>query len=79
MTDRKWRLGEDMFPEDNILDGIIFDDLILAVHCNCRHITREAVRRLYNAIIEQRLQDAAFLLENNMDEIVMRAREGRES
>ena len=32
----KWRLGEDLSVEDNMLDGITFADIILAVHHNCR-------------------------------------------
>ena len=31
--EREWRLGKDLYPEDNLLDGITFDDLILAVLC----------------------------------------------
>ena len=27
--EREWRLGKDLYPEDNLLDGITFDDLIL--------------------------------------------------
>ena len=24
--EREWKLGEDLYPEDNILDGITFDE-----------------------------------------------------
>ena len=42
-TERKrWKLGDDVSAEDNILDGFTFKDLILAVHCNCESITPEA-------------------------------------
>ena len=41
----KWRLGEDLSVEDNMLDGITFADIILAVHHNCREITPEAIRK----------------------------------
>ena len=39
----KWRLGEDMVTSDNILDSVTFDDLILAVHCNCKVVSKATV------------------------------------
>ena len=42
---KRWKLGDDVSAEDNILDGFTFKGLILAVHCNCESITPEAVRR----------------------------------
>ena len=64
MVERKWRLGEDLVTSDNLLDGVAFDDLILAVHCNCRVITPEAVRAELEEILESRKQDMMFLLES---------------
>ena len=53
-TERKrWKLGDDVSAEDNILDGFTFKDLILAVHCNCESITPEAVRREAAEILEE--------------------------
>lgn len=78
MVERKWRLGEDLVTSDNLLDGVAFDDLILAVHCNCRVITPEAVRAELEEILESRKQDMMFLLENNMDAIMAEAGKGRE-
>ena len=40
MDERKWILGDDLRPEDNLMDGITFDEIILTVHCNCRNITQ---------------------------------------
>ena len=34
MPEREWKLGEDLVTSDSLLDGLTFDDLILAVHCN---------------------------------------------
>ncbi len=78
MPDRKWKLGEDLSTCDNLLDGMTFDDLILAVHCNCRDITPNAVRKELMEIIASRKQDMIYLLEMNMDEIMAEARKGRE-
>ena len=43
MEERKWVLGDDLAACDNLLDGITFEDVILAVHCNCHVISRETV------------------------------------
>lgn len=69
-----WKLGEDMIPSDTILDSVTFDDLILAVKCNCECITPSAVIVQATQIINQRLEDWKYLIENNMDEIIALAR-----
>ena len=75
--DREWKLGEDLSTYDNLLDGLTFDDLILAVHCNCRVITPAAVLKEFDNIMQSRMQDVKFLLDNNMKEIIAEARKGR--
>lgn len=75
--ERNWKLGDDLFTSDSLLDGITFDDLILAVHCNCLEISEAAVRRELKEIIESRRQDMMYLLKNNMDVIIQKASEGR--
>ena len=62
---------------DSLMDGLTFDDLILAVHCNCRTINRAAVQMELNRILTTRRQDMMFLLEKNMDAIMAEARKGR--
>lgn len=76
--DREWRLGVDLSACDNLLDGITFDDLILAVHCNCRDINRMAVHQQLSEILAQRRQDMVHLLEQNIETIMAEARKGRE-
>ena len=75
--EREWKLGEDLYPEDNILDGITFDDLILAVH-QCRVVHRATVQAELNQILSQQRQDMMFLLEKNMEVIIQKALEGRQ-
>lgn len=29
MPDKQWRLGDDLYEDDNILDPITFDDILL--------------------------------------------------
>lgn len=73
----EWKLGVDLSAQDNLLDGVTFDDLILAVHCNCRVINRAAVHAELNHIIASRRQDMMYLLEKNMDAIMEAAKVGR--
>lgn len=77
MTERAWKLGEDLYPEDNILDGIDFRELLTTVRCNCREITPEAVSREFWNIVSIHMEDAAFLLERNLEEIVKIIRKER--
>lgn len=76
--DRKWELGDGLSVNDNLLDGLTFDDLITAVHCNCRTITPAGVRKQLQEILDSRLQDMNFLMEKNMAYIMAAASEGRE-
>lgn len=78
MPDREWLLGKDLVTSDNLLDGLTFDDLILAVRCNCRTIDRVAVQMELNRILATQRKDMMFLLEKNMDQIMAEARKGRE-
>lgn len=76
--ERVWKLGEDLAAQDSLLDGLTFNDLIRAVHFNCRTVTPAGVRKQLNEMMEGRLQDMKFLLENNMDAIMAAAMKGRE-
>ena len=77
MPESKFELGVDLIPSDS-LDGLTFDDLILAVHCNCREVTRAAVHAELSRMLASRKQDMNFLLEKNMDAIIAAAKKGRE-
>lgn len=73
----KWKLGDDLSAEDNLFDGITFNNLILAVHCNCKQITPDAVWATAKEIIESRMIDFEYLLNNNIGEIMEAAMTGR--
>ncbi|MBO5969200.1 MAG: hypothetical protein J6S14_11965 [Clostridia bacterium] len=68
--DRAWKLGTDMISSDNVLDGFTFDDIILAVRCNCSKIDRKAVMNTAREILESRMEDYRYILMNNLDEII---------
>lgn len=77
--ERNWKLGDDLRGEDNLLDPITFDELVLTLHCNARTINEKAARRELREIMTSRVQDLEFLLENNMEEILRAAKEGRDT
>lgn len=68
--DSRWKLGQGMCSDENILDPVTFDDLILALKCNYDHPNEAAVLYQAREIIEQRLEDYNYLIENNIDEIL---------
>lgn len=55
---------------DSILDGFTFDDLITAVQSNEKEINPQTVTKVFNEILQSQLQDAKFLLKQNMDYII---------
>jgi ribosomal protein L7/L12 len=65
-----WKLNKDLHKKDNIFDGFTFEDIITAVQCNCKTKNKASVLKEYKALLEIRLQDAEFLIENNIDEIL---------
>lgn len=75
--ERQWLLGEDLALEDNLLDPISFQDLVLQVHCNCRKITPIAVEMELRETLNSRLADMQYLLEKNIDRIMVEAMKGR--
>lgn len=77
--DRAWKLGDDLITSDNIMDGFTFDDIILAVRCNCSTIDTKAVLKTAREIMEQRLEDYYFLLNNNVTEIIAEVKRQKEA
>lgn len=71
----RWKLGSDMLTSDTILDPVTFDDLILALKCNYTYIGETAVKTQMKEILDQRLEDVKYLIENNIDEIIALARD----
>lgn len=73
--ERKWKLGEDLLESDNIFDPITFESIVLYLKCNEPKHNKEAVIRCFEDILEQCLEDARFLLENNVGEIIQYAKD----
>ena len=77
MIEKQWKLNEDMHKSDCIFDPITFEDIILAVHCNERVLDENAIKRVAREILENRMIDFEYLLENNINEIIAEAAKGR--
>lgn len=77
MNERKWKLNEDMHKSDCIFDPITFEDIILAAHCNERVLDEKAIKRVAREILESRLEDFEYLIQNNINEIIAEAAKGR--
>ena len=78
MTERQWKLGEDMHQSDTILDPITFEQVITALHCNEKTLDRKAILKVAKEMLDSRLEDFYFLLVNNQNEIIAEAAKGRE-
>jgi hypothetical protein len=77
MTERKWKLNEDMHQSDCIFDPITFEDIILGAHCNEKVLNAKAIKRVAKEILESRLEDFEYLIQNNINEIIAEAKKGR--
>ena len=78
-----WKLAKDEAAKArlatvlyNLLDGITFDDVILALHTE-RVIDTASAERVLKETLEIRLQDMKHLFLNNIDLIIAKAKEGR--
>lgn len=77
IPEKQWKLGEDLFPEDNMLDGFSFEDMIVLVKCNCENLTPENARKELEQMLASRLEDMYFLFDKNIDKILEIARSRR--
>jgi dGTP triphosphohydrolase len=77
MSEKQWKLNEDMHQHDCIFDPITFEQVITAVHHNAKVIDEGAVYRVIADILDSRMQDFEYLIKNNMNEIIAEAKKGR--
>lgn len=69
INDIIWR--DKFHPEENLLDGFTYSDLILGLRCGkLQNRNLEGAKKLAKEILEQRLQDMWYLLELNFDQIM---------
>lgn len=55
---------------DSILEGIDFNELIITLQSNEQEINKETVERVFNDILKQKLEDARYILENHINDII---------
>ncbi|MFW6024957.1 MAG: hypothetical protein ACOCRX_01310 [Candidatus Woesearchaeota archaeon] len=51
---------------DNILDNITFEEVITTIQSNEKTINEDTIKRVFNEILEQKMQDAKHILEKNI-------------
>lgn len=75
--ERTYTLGNDIFTCDNILDGISFDDLILALR-HTSYVDPVVAKKALKEMLEKNVEDMWFLFERNVNAIIDEAVSGRE-
>jgi len=62
--------------ESNILDPYTLEALLLEISCNIRKedINRASVMKQFETVLASKLEDARFIMEHNLDNIVKKAR-----
>lgn len=75
--DRNWKLGDDLYPQDNILDGLTFDDIILAfqnendiINAKDEESRDAAAYSTFRRLVRERKEDADYIFEHNFAEIM---------
>ena len=62
--------ADNFHTKDDILRGITFEDLIIAVQSNEKIIDEDIVWKVYKAILRDNEEDARSELEDNMERIL---------
>lgn len=57
-----------------IIDSLDFETLLLELHCNCRTIDEESVMKQFTEDLESRLEDARWMMQENMQSIIKKAK-----
>lgn len=70
--DRKYLLGEDLFPEDKVLDPIAFDELVLLAQ-NINPDSGSDLRREFYKLINAKKSDALDIFNRNYSRIMSMA------
>ena len=63
---------------DDLLGGFTHDDLVTAVLANEPEITEQTIKKVFNEMLQQQINDAKSLLKSNMQEVLKICKESRE-
>lgn len=77
MSMYEWTLGEGLGMADSLLDRITFEDIAVSASLNSRVLDGDAVKGAAYSLLESRIRDFNYLLENNIDELVREAEKRR--
>ena len=56
--------------KDSLLEGIDFEELIITLQSNEQEINEQTVNRVFEEILEMKLDDARELLKKNINDII---------
>ena len=70
ISEKKQSLEERFHPKDDLLIGLTFDDLIVAVQSNERIINEASVKKTFETLLKEIVSDARYELKTNMKQII---------
>jgi CMP-2-keto-3-deoxyoctulosonic acid synthetase len=74
ISEKKQSLEERFHPKDDLLIGLTFDDLIVAVQSNEPVINEASVKKTFETLVKEIISDARYELKTNMKQIISDAR-----
>jgi hypothetical protein len=74
LLNEKLNIRESVHQKDDLLSGITFEDLIIAVESNEKEINKSTITKVYNELLKANMKDAQFELNKNMDWIIKKIR-----
>jgi len=63
---------------DDLLSGFTHDDLITAVLANEPEINEQTIKKVFNEMLQQQINEAKAVLKVNMQEVLKICKENRE-
>jgi len=63
---------------DDLLSGFTHDDLVTAVLANEPAITEQTIKKVFDELLQQQINDAKAILKVNMQEVLKICKENRE-
>lgn len=66
-------IKEYFHEKDDLLRGITFEDLIIAVQSNEKAISASSITKVFNEMVKANLKDAEYELKSNMKQIIKAA------
>lgn len=75
--DRNWKLGDDLYNDNNVLDPLTFDDIIITAqsdstmyHANNEEERKKVLKTIFEKLLRDRARESRWMLEHNFSEII---------